>query len=69
MANITLLFTDIGKSYSSCEFLTSQTCFLTLFTKIKFSQIFTNLQYTEALDKISCLYMYKYKINAIFTNK
>ena len=38
------LFTDIGKSYPSCEFLTSQICLLTLFAKIKLSRKFPNLQ-------------------------
>ena len=34
-ALITLLFTDIGKSYHSREFLASQIFLLTLFAKIK----------------------------------
>ena len=34
-AQITLSFTDICKSRTSCEFLASQICLLTLFTKIK----------------------------------
>ena len=42
---ITLSFTDIGKSCPSWEYLTSQICLLTLFTKIKFSKKFPNLQY------------------------
>ena len=42
---IILLFTDVGKSCPSCEFLTSQTCLFTLFAKIKFSRKFSNLQY------------------------
>ena len=42
---ITLSFTDIGKSCLSREFLTSQICLLTLFTKTKFSGKFVNLQY------------------------
>ena len=32
-----LSFTDAGKSWPSREFLTSQTCILMLFTKIRFS--------------------------------
>ena len=40
-----LSFTDIGKSCSSRDFLTSQICLLTLFAKIKFSRKFLNLQY------------------------
>ena len=36
---ITLLFTNVGKSCSSCQFLTSQICILTLLAKIKFSKI------------------------------
>ena len=38
--NITLSFTDVGKSCPICEFLTSQICLLTLFAKIKCSQNF-----------------------------
>ena len=38
------LLTDIGKSYPSCEFLTSKICLLTLFAKIKLSRKFPNLQ-------------------------
>ena len=34
---ITLSFTDVGESCTSREFLTSQTCLLTLFAKIKLS--------------------------------
>ena len=41
---ITLLFTDVGKSGHSFEFLTSQIPLLTLFAKIKFSQKFPDLQ-------------------------
>ena len=41
---ITLSFTDIDKSCFSGEFITSQICLLTLFTKIKFSRNFPNLQ-------------------------
>ena len=37
---ITLSFTDKNKSCPSREFLTSQICLLTLFTKIKFSRKF-----------------------------
>ena len=36
---ITLALTDIGKSYPSREFFTSQICLLTLFAKIKFANI------------------------------
>ena len=42
---ITLLFTDVGTSCSSHEFVTSQKRLLTLFAKIRFSQIFSILQY------------------------
>ena len=42
---ITLSFTDIGKSYLSLNFLTSQICLLTLLAKIKFLRKFPNLQY------------------------
>ena len=41
---ISLSFTDVGESCSSCEFLTGQICLLTLFAKIKFSQNFPDLQ-------------------------
>ena len=34
---ITLSFTDIGKSFPSCEFLTSQISLLMLYARIKFS--------------------------------
>ena len=44
VCEITLSLTDIGKSYPSGEFLTPQICLLTLFTKIKFSRKFPNLQ-------------------------
>ena len=44
---ITLSFTDIGKFCHCHKFLKSQICLLTLFAKIKFSQIFPNLQYKE----------------------
>ena len=35
---ITLTFTDEGKSCHSRDFLTSQICLLTLFAKMKFSE-------------------------------
>ena len=41
---ITLLFTDIGKSCRCRKFLVSQICLETLFAKLKFSQKFPNLQ-------------------------
>ena len=41
---ITLSFTDIGKSCPSGEFLTSQICLFARFAKIKFSRKFANLQ-------------------------
>ena len=43
---ITLSFTAVGKSCSSCESLMSQICILMLSVKIKFSRKFPNLQYT-----------------------
>ena len=46
---ITLSFTDIGKSSHSREFLTSQICVLTLFAKIKFSQKFLNVHYLRKI--------------------
>ena len=41
---ITLSFTDAGKSCPSGEFLVSQIYLLTLFAKIKFSRKFPDLQ-------------------------
>ena len=41
---ITLSFTDVDKSFSSHEILTWQICHLTIFTKIKLSRKFLNLQ-------------------------
>ena len=55
---ITLLFTDIGKSCPSFKFLTSKICLLTLFQKIKFSCKFPDLQYTFTVKSL-------YKIFAI----
>ena len=43
--DITLSFTNGGKSCPNREFLTSQICLLTLFAKIKFLRKFPNLQY------------------------
>ena len=40
---ITLSFTDIGKSCPSCAFLNSQICLLKLFAKIKLLGKFQNL--------------------------
>ena len=45
-AEITLLFTDIGKSCHSCDFFVSQIGILTLFAEIKLSQKFHDLQYS-----------------------
>ena len=50
---ITLSFTDIGKSCPSREFLTSQICLLKLFAKIKFSrnfQIYSNIVHVFLLS-------------------
>ena len=44
IAEITLAFTDIGKSRFCLKFQ-RQKCVLTLFAKIKFSRKFPNLQY------------------------
>ena len=41
---ITLSFTDIGKSCPSCDFLMSQMCLLTLLAKLKFWRKNPNLQ-------------------------
>ena len=49
-AKITKLNTDIGKLYTSCEFLASQICISTLFAKIKFSLKFPDLQYSLSLQ-------------------
>ena len=51
---ITLPFTDVGKSCTRCEFSTSQTCLLTLFAKIKFSLKFLNLQYEQLSPEQLC---------------
>ena len=42
---ITLLLSDIGKSFLSHAFFAPQICLLILFAKIKVSQKFPNLQY------------------------
>ena len=42
---ITLLFTDLGQSCPSGEFLASQICLLRLFAKIIFLRKFPDLQY------------------------
>ena len=52
IGDITLLFTDIGKSCSVQDFYTSQMCLLTLFAKIKFSRKFPNLQYMGHIEQI-----------------
>ena len=44
-AEITLSFTEMGKSCHSPDFLLSQICILTLFAKIRFSRKFPDLQY------------------------
>ena len=43
---IILSFTDLGKSFPSREFLTSQICLSTLFAKMKSLRKFPDLQYT-----------------------
>ena len=45
-------FTDICKSWPTCEFLSSQICVLTLFAKIKFSRKFPNLQYSYIITQV-----------------
>ena len=45
IGEITLSFTDMGKSHPCIEFLTSQIRVLMLFTKITLSRKFSNLQY------------------------
>ena len=47
------LFTDILIPCTSREFLTSQTCLLMLFAKIKFSQKFPNLEYVKHVQIIT----------------
>ena len=42
---ITLSFTGISISCTSCNILTSKICLLTLFANLKFSRKFPNLQY------------------------
>ena len=58
---ITLLSTDVGKSCSKCEILTTQICLLSLLVKIKFSQKLLNLQY------INLQYVYFASFQVIFT--
>ena len=43
--DITLSFTDLGKSCTVHNFFTSQACLLTLVANIKFSEKFPNFQY------------------------
>ena len=61
-SEITLSFTDIGKSCPSRDFLMSQICILTLFSKIKVSRKFPNLQHTMVVhlyySTIRSLYRY-----------
>ena len=49
---ITLWFTDLGKSCPSSDFLTLQICLLTLLAKITFSQKFPNNSLAANHDKI-----------------
>ena len=55
-------FTDIGKSCPRRDFLMSQICILTLFSKIKVSRKFPNLQHTMVVhlyySTIRSLYRY-----------
>ena len=44
---VTLSFTDEGKSCPNRDILTLQICLLTLFAKIKFSRKFPDLQYAS----------------------
>ena len=53
---ITLSFTDIGKSYPSREFLTSQICLLKAVREIKFSRKFMNLQH--GVFRVYACYVY-----------
>ena len=48
-AKITLLFTNILKSWPSCKFLASQICLLTLFAKI--SGFYSNPNFTVTLHQ------------------
>ena len=47
-----LPLTDVGKSLSSQEFLTSQICLLTLFTKMTFSGKFLNIHYNAFKNEL-----------------
>ena len=49
---ITLAFTDVGKSCLSCKILALQICLLTLFAKIKFSRKFPDLQLLNQSKRI-----------------
>ena len=60
---IILMFTDVGKQGSWCDFCTFKICLLTVFAKIKLSRTFLNLQLFNVLKKwdttwISCLVVY-----------
>ena len=61
IGNISLSFTDIGKSCPVPNFFTSQMCLLTLFAKLKFSLKFPNLQYWHKL--LICVLHFYYKIS------
>ena len=58
---ITLSFTDIGKSCPSREFLMAQICLLMLFAKIKFSRKFPDLQYIPWTN-LTLLYVGLWKV-------
>ena len=60
IGEITIPFTDIGKSRPCREFLTSQICVLTLFANIKCSRKFPNLQYIANMRCLFLRLMFRY---------
>ena len=61
-SEITLSFTDGGKSCPCREFLTLQICLLTLFAKTKFSRKFPNLHYRKFLSNSCQSSVYKIRL-------
>ena len=57
------IHTNVGKSCQSREFLTCQTCLLTLFAKIKFSRKNPNLQYFDIFPGTIKAYYTMYNVN------
>ena len=60
---ITLLTTDIGESYPSCEIFWSKVCLLTLFAKLKFSRKILDLQYQSLISPIEIYLVLCYSLS------